>query len=50
MTKLRVLALDGRYIPGWGSRICGEIIELPDDLANQYLAAYPDDYEKVEEA
>lgn len=44
MKTLVVLAPDGRYIPGYGSRPQGGKFELPDDVAQAYADQYPDDY------
>lgn len=49
MTRIRVIAPDGRFIPGYGDRAYGEVFELPDDVAARYLSAYPDDYEAAAE-
>lgn len=48
--KLKVIADEGRYITGYGSRECGEIFDnLPDGLAEALLKHQPDKFERVEE-
>jgi hypothetical protein len=48
--EIRVIATTGRHIVGYGSRRRGEIITLPEELANDLLRNQPDAFEAVKKS
>jgi len=47
--RIRVIAPEGRYVTGYGSREQGGEFELPDELAERLLREQPGKFERVEE-
>jgi len=45
--KLTVIAPEGRHITGYGSRLQGEVFELPDQVANALLKDQPGAFEEL---